>query len=181
MKLKFRILPVLAIIAMLATVTVAAVSADSWGEGNGEWDISQVQPAYEAVGRGTPVRKADTGEIVPYAVFEAEFAPQGRFTDMHVQGTSMAPFINETDLVFVIWHPLELGIEVGVGDVIGFAQNDSPYGDCRATHRVTSVVGDIGFRTRGDNTYISDRCIVENRNVIYKVVGIADGYFLENE
>ncbi len=171
------------VIATLAIATSTA-SADnlegSSGLGDGErpWGIEQVQPAYEAVDAGVDVTRVDTGEVVDYYIFEAEFAPIGRFTNITVTGTSMEPFIDaDKDLLLVIWHPLDVGEPVGKGDIIGFAQEDSLYGDCRATHRVITVYGDVGFGTRGDNTYISDRCIVQQRNVIYKVVGVIEDYY----
>jgi hypothetical protein len=173
--------PVLIVVALFA-VASGSVSADSLegssglGDGERPWGVELVQPTYEAIDDGVDIIRTDTGETVDYYVFEAEYAPIGRFTSMRVEGTSMEPYFDNNDLLFVIWHPLEVGLEVGLGDVIGAMQPE-----CPATHRVYSVAGDIGYRTWGDNLLVPDRCLVEQRNVLYKVVGISKDFYDEGE
>ena len=188
MKSKWAMFAPVLIVVALFVAAPGSVSADSLegssglGDGERPWGIEQVQPTYEAIDDGLDVIRADTGETVDYYVFEAEYAPIGRFTSMRVEGTSMEPYFGNDDLLFVIWHPLQVSVPVNKGDVIGFAQyDDSPYGECRATHRVYSIADGVGFRTRGDNEIITDRCIVEPRNVLYKVVGISKDFYDEGE
>lgn len=76
---------------------------------------------------------------------------------------SMAPYITDKDLVFILWSPTS----VKVGDVVG---SFNPA--CQRLHRITRVV-EGGYKTKGDALQSEDPCVVTLSDIHYKVVAVA--------
>ncbi len=89
-----------------------------------------------------------------------------------VHGTSMSPTFSENDLL--LWVRVDPS-ELKVGDVIIFLHPTLP-GIDNVAHRIMEIQNDVGnlsFRTKGDNFDSPDRYFIPAANVHGLVIGVA--------
>lgn len=89
-----------------------------------------------------------------------------------MNGTSMAPTINDNDTV--LWVEVDNMAELKVGDIIIFKHPTIPDLD-NIAHRIVEVEvvgGEYRFRTKGDNSSSPDQHMVPRNNVHGLVIGV---------
>lgn len=84
---------------------------------------------------------------------------------------SMIPDIMPKDVIFTKKVDIE---DIKENDVITFVSSDNRFAGSIITHRVVEIIDDdpehIKFRTKGDNNTVSDLALVEDYNVLGRVI-----------